>query len=92
MNLLWALFLFGINILDDTLRVLFISSIVSGSAMKSALYSGLLTGIGVLSIIWCVESSEYAIPVILGASVGTYIGVKLNESRKKKTKNVLWRD
>jgi len=72
------LLLFGLNILDDGLAVLWVRRTAQGKAMQAALLSGLLTLVISFSVIQYIQNSFYLAPIILGSMVGTFLTIKFD--------------
>jgi hypothetical protein len=71
-----ALFVFLIYCALDVVYVKYTIAVISKNPLASAIYAGLTNVCIVLGVLSYVNNKAYAIPLIAGSFVGTYLAVK----------------
>lgn len=63
----------------DVAWAFYINKVKNGSPLQSALWATFMFGIGAVGTISYVHNAWLLVPALLGAFVGTYVGVLLNK-------------
>ena len=84
MNPWLALSVFLVSFLYDVFYVIFVRFLVRNQKLGAALFSGLMQALIVYEVImYGKENTQYAIPTIIGAIVGTPVAMWLDEKLPK---------
>jgi hypothetical protein len=70
-----AILLFFANILYSVVYVHYVRRIAQGNALEATLYDGALMLIIGFSVLSYTKRPIFLIPIVLGAMLGTYIGI-----------------
>lgn len=70
--------------LTDICWAFYVNMVKDGNALKSAVWSTTMFGIGAVGVIGYVTNPILLIPALLGAFTGTYVGVVLNKKKDDK--------
>jgi presenilin-like A22 family membrane protease len=73
-----VLILFIANLANSVAYALYIRRAAQGNALEATIYDGILMTIIGLSILAYTKKPWFLVPIVLGAMLGTYIGVALD--------------